>query len=268
MPDENGTKVEFATEVGYLRKFIDALSALRDEGMLAFRGNDVFSKVSDGANVAMGVSRIRGQALNSFSLVNGDSLQVGIDFESFSDKLSGASSTSEVEIEYPVYTGENPRLKIFVIDEDITFKIPTLDPSSVPDIPQNDPLSHPTRVVADGTDLKKSIENAKKVADPDSPSATFKTKSDRFIISSYDKVNGSFDKVFRQSGPSESGTSLSEHQTEISLGYLEDIKKIIGSADEVRAHIKNDHPIRFDVDLDDAGDAQIIYIIAPRLESS
>jgi predicted RNA-binding protein with RPS1 domain len=60
---------------------------------------------------------------------------------------------------------------------------------------------------------------------------------------------------------------MGEHETAISIQYLKDIKNILAKGDAVTVHVKDDHPIRFDIDLDDAGDAQVVYVIAPRLES-
>lgn len=272
MPKTTETEVEdehvqFSCTVKYLDTFISSVSAFRDEGKLVFMSDNVFTKVSDPANVGMCMSKIEGRALNSLDVNNTDQLTAGLNFERILDCLSGVSGTNDVELTWPVVSGGTRMLRLDIIDEDLQFEINTINRDSVADIPDVDPLSHKSRVVVDGTKLKKTIGHADKMVNTDDKGIYFETYEETLQVITTDKTSGNFKRQFHNHDPSvEEG--LGEHQTAISIQYLKDIKNILAKGDSVTVHVKDDHPIRFDVDLDDAGDAQVVYVIAPRLESS
>lgn len=271
MSKQNQTQIEenhvqFATNVGYFDKYLEALESFRKEGIVIFSDDKIFSKIVDPANVAMCVSKIEGQALNSLDLVASGNMKTGLKFERIRDCLKGTSNTSELEVTWPVSTGSARMIRLDIIDEDLQFELTTLDPDTVPKIPEKDPLSHSTKIVVDGKDLKKAIGHAGKIADDDGGSIIFETFDEVFQLRASDKVDGRFNKQFHQSGPSDE-VELGEHQTEIALSYMEDIAQLIGRGDEVTVHIKDTNPVRFDIDLDDSGDAQAVYLIAPRIDS-
>lgn len=265
MSDSDQAQGSFTTDVSYLRQFLDSLDSVRDEGKVIITDDKVFSKVVDPANVMMAVSRIRGRGLNAIGVDGGDEVVIGARFERLYKVLKGVSGTSEVEFTYPVVDGGTNMIDLEIIDEDVNFKIPGLDKDSVPKMPASDPISHKTRIIVPGTDFKKNINNANKVVSEDEGSVIFKTYGGVFEMLAKDKVDGSFSKKFRQSGPTE-GEELDEHETEIGYRYLDDLTKPVGNADEVEVHIANEQPLRLDVSIDDEGDAEAIYIIAPRLD--
>lgn len=257
--------VKFSTTVGYFDKSIEALDSLRDEGIVIFREDGIFSKVVDPSTVAMCISKIEGQALNSLRLEKTEEIRAGLNFEDIRDCLTGTSSNSEIEVTWPVTDGTRNMIKLDIIDEDIQFELPTRDLDTVPNVPKQDPLSHSTRIVVSGKDLKQAVDHAGKITDDDSGSVIFETYEGVFQLRASDKVDGRFSKQFYQSGPSDE-EELGEHQTEISMSYLEDINDVFGRGSEMTVHVKDTQPIRFDVDLDDKGDAQVVYIIAPRVD--
>lgn len=258
--------VNFSCTVKYLDTFISSVSAFRDEGKLMFKSDNVFTKVSDPANVGMCVSKIEGRALNSLSINGADQLIAGLNFERILDCLSGVSGTSDVEITWPVIGGGTKMIRLDVVDEDLQFEINTIDTNSVADIPDVDPLSHKSRVVVDGTKLKKTIGHADKMVSVDDEGIYFETYGETLQVRTTDKTSGNFKRQFHNHDPSVE-EDLGEHETAISIQYLKDIKNILAKGDSVTVHVKDDHPIRFDIDLDDGGDAQVTYVIAPRLES-
>lgn len=258
--------VKFSTSVGYFDNYIQALEAFREEGIVLFKNSSLFSKVVDASNVAMCASKIEGQALNSFSVNNTDKLEVGLNFPRLRSCLQGVSNSSELQVTWPVMRDSSYLMKLDIIDEDLQFEIPTLNTDTVPDLPQNDPLSHPTRVVVGGGKLKKAINHAGKIAQKEGASLVFETFDDVLQLRATDQVDGNFSKQFYQSGPSDSG-ELGENQSEVALSYMEDIKKLIGRGNNVKIHINDDMPVRFDIELDDNGDAQIMYMVAPRIDA-
>lgn len=258
--------MEFTTDAGYIRDYIEAMSKVRDEGKLIISEDNVFSKLADPTNVMMCISRIKGQALNSIEIDNGDKVTIGANWDDLDDLLSGINSTSEVNMKFPVVDKSKNTIGLHILDEDMMFTDSTLDPDTVASVPSNDPLTHPTRVVISGDEIKKAVTHAKKKIDEDEGAIIFGTEEDCLYMEASDQVEGSFRKTFYQSGPSD-GQGLGEKSVTIGFPYLHDIYKVFGKAEEVTIHIADDVPIRFDLDLDTNGDAQIIYIIAPRIES-
>lgn len=266
MSDSDQPSVEFSTDVKYFDDFLGGLDAVRDEGKLVAKDDGVFSKVAGPANVSMCVARIKGRALNGLTVENGDSVVMGLEFEKIQNLFKGVSSNSEMVYNFPEVDNGRQRIELEIVDEDIVFNKSALNPDTVPQPPKEDPLEFPTRIVVDGGELKKTITHSEKMLDPEEGSVVFGTEDNTFYVKTSDKVEGDFRKDFHQSGPSD-GQGLGNHETEIGFGFLDDIKKPLGASNEVTVHIEDQKPIRFDVDLDDAGDAQIIYLIAPRVES-
>jgi len=257
--------VQFSCTTDYLDTFIDSVSSFRDEGKLVFTEDNIYTKVSDPANVGMCIAKIQGQALNSLNIYGDDQVTAGLNFEKVLDCLSGVSSTSDIEVTWPVTSGGNRLMRLDVIDEDLQFEINTIDTNSVADIPDIDPLSHKSRITVDGTNLKKAIDNADKMVGKDDSGVHLETSDEKMELSSADKTSGKFTKQFYNNDPSVD-EEFEQHETIISIAYLKDIKHILAEGDAVTVHIKDDHPVRFDVSLDNNGDAKVIYIIAPRLE--
>jgi len=258
--------VKFSCTVKYLSTFLDSVGSFREEGELIFTEDNIYTKVADPANVGMCISKIEGQALNSLDVQNAERLKVGLNFGNIIDAISSISNTSDIEVTWPVSSGGSRLIRLDVVDEDMQFELSTLNPDTVPNMPQADPLSHKSQVQVGGTELKKTINHAQNVIDSSNTGISFETFGETLQISSTDKTAGNFKKQFHNHDPSVDA-ELGEHQTFISVEYLDDIKKIFGKGDVVTVHVKDDNPVRFDIDLDDAGDAKVIYIIAPRLEA-
>jgi hypothetical protein len=214
----------------------------------------------------MCIARVKGQALNSLSLKNTDKIEVGVDFGKMREMLKSVSNTSELRVTYPIGRGAQRMFRLEVVEENLEFDLPALDPQAVPEPAPNDPLSHSTQVVLSGSELKTAIKHAQKIPGSESYAITFSTEDGTFKLKTDDKVDGRFSKEFNQSGPSE-GPDLPAHSTIVSLNCMEEIDKVLGRGKEVTVHIKDDHPVRFDVELDNTGDATVLYIIAPRVEN-
>lgn len=253
---------EFSTDVGYFRQFLDALNSTREEGELTITEDAVYSEVVDPSNVMMCVARIQGKALNGLKVNGSDSVTMGANYEKISSLFSGISKNSELVFSYPVKESGRLDAKLDIVDEDIVFTTSTIDSDMVPDPPKDDPLAHPTQIKIEGSKIKDAIKHADKMSNVDKGAVEFGVDGDTFFIKTEDQVEGSFIKRFPQTEK-----NLGDMSTKISLGLLNNIKKSLGSSERVTIHIKGDNPIRFDADLDDEGNAQIVYLIAPRIES-
>jgi DNA polymerase III sliding clamp (beta) subunit (PCNA family) len=258
--------VRFSCTTSYLETFIEAVESFRDEGRLTFTDDNVFSKVNDPANVGMCIARIKGQALNALEVNGSDQIEIGVNYERVTDCLSTVSSTSDIEVTWPVTSGAGNLMRLDVIDDDVEFEIPTLDPDSVPAIPNVDPLTHRSQVRVGGSELKKTVQRADTMTGSSGRGINFGTYEQTLRISCTDKTEGNFKKEFHNHDPSVD-EGLGEHNTSISIDYLNDIKNIFTKGEIVTVHVKEDNPVRFDIELDDAGDAEVVYIIAPRLDA-
>lgn len=261
---EDDYGVQFETQVGYITNYFDALSALREEGVLVSDGDSVYTKLQDPSNVAMAISKIEGQGLESINTGNQDLVREGLNFERANDFFSGVNNTNTAIISYPVEEAGANYMNIDILEEDVEFMCPLIDVNSVPKPPDMDPIVCDTQVSVPGSDMKKAIKHCMKVRTEKNTGAELKTEDNTFVIQSSDQVDGSVKKEFTASGP-DSQATMQKKATIISLDYLDDIKNIIGSSDNVTLHIDDEYPVRIDVDLDDIGDAKIIYVIAPRL---
>lgn len=262
-PDDYG--VQFETDVEYITNYFEALSDLREEGIIACDGESLFTKVQDPSNVALAISKIKE---SGFAKMSGDVdgiVKEGINFEKANSFFDGISKTNTVEISYPVERNNAFYMHIDIIEEDVQFTCPLLDEGSVPQPPDMDPIVCDTQVSIPGADFKKAIKHCLKVKTEQNNGAELETGDNEFTIWSEDQVEGSVEKTFTASGP-DSQAMMKDKRTSISLKYLDDIKKTIGKSDEVTIHIDDDYPVRVDVNLDEYGDAKIIYVIAPRLE--
>jgi len=256
--------VQFETDVKYVMHYFEALEAFSDEGLLMCDGKGIFTKVQDGAKVAMSVSKITGSSLTSLTKNSDGMSQYGIDFERIGEFLKGTSKTSPVILSYPVQRDSKHYVHIDIVDEDVQFYCPLLAPDAISKPPDIDPVECETQISISGTEFKKAIDHCLKVRTDSNIGVVVSTEGNEFILRSRDQVQGAVEKKFQASGPS-SDVDLGNKETTISLDYLSDIKKIIGRADEVTIHIEDNFPVRIDVPLDDVGDARIIYVIAPRL---
>jgi len=261
--DEYG--VQFETDVEYITNYFEALSDIRDEGLLVCDGESLFTKVQDPSNVALAISKIQGSGLGSMDHQADGLVKEGLNFEKAEGFFDGVSKTNSVIISYPVERNNAYYMHIDIVEEDVQFTCPLVGENSVPQPPDMDPIVCDTQVNIPGDDFKKAIKHCLKVKTEQNNGAYLTTGNDEFTIWTEDQVEGSVEKTFTASGP-ESQSMMKNKQTGISLQYLDDIKKTIGKSDEVTIHIDDEYPVRIDANLDDVGDAKIIYVIAPRIK--
>lgn len=266
---EDDYDVQFETDVSYITDYFDAVEAFNESGIIACNGDMIFTKVQDPANVALTVSKIESEGFNSIDKTVEGTSKVALEFERILDFFSGVSKKSSTVLTYPVEKdsmGGKQFIHIDVIDEDVQFYCPMIDLGSVADIPQMDPIQCAVQVDVPGSDLKKAIKHCEKVETDGNKAIDFQTENDRLVLKSEDKTYGSVEKQFHATGPSDD-IDLGNKSTQISMDYLKDIKNIISSAEDVTVHLDDEHPVRLDVPIDDNGNAKIIYVIAPRIQS-
>jgi len=259
-------KVKSTVNAGHLTNVFEALKDVRDEGKLKFTNDGIFAKVNDPSNTMMAVCKLSSSALNGINIEGGDEVHLASRYENMYDTLSSFGKSTEIQVEYPHKVSGSHAVRFNAPDEGMEYKVTVLDEDTVADMPQASPLSHKRRIVVSGSDLKKAINNAERFVSDEENSVELGTDDDKFYVKSSDKIDGSFNKEFYQSGPSD-GDDLGNVASKIGYPKLDDVKSVIGSSNNVTVHIADSKPVRFDVDLDESGEAQIIYIIAPRIES-
>lgn len=268
MSEQQGqqSEVKATVNAGYLTNVFESLAGVRDEGKIKFTDKGIFAKVAGPSNAMMAVCKVEGQALNGITVKGDDEVLMGSKYEDIYDVLTAFKNSSELQVEYPHVVDGSHAIRFYSPDEEMEFKVTVLDVDSVEDMPQTSPLSHKRRVVVSGTDMKKAITNAGRYVSDSDSGIELGTKDGAFYISSSDKVEGEFRKKFYPSGPS-GDADLGNVESSIGHPLIDEIKGVIGSADTVTVHIADSNPVRLDIDLDESGDAKIIYIIAPRIES-
>lgn len=264
--EQQDYEVKFETDVDYIVKYFEALDAFCDNGALLCDGEKLFTKIRDGANVALTVSKIeKGGFIELESLASGLSKH-GVDFNEVLDFFKGIKGSSSVVMKYPVNRKNRTFIHIDIIDEDVQFYCPLKSLNAVSDTPDIDPVKTNTQINIPGSDLKSAITHCLKVETDQNKAIELKTSGNQFILESEDQVNGAVRKTFEAGGPSQDA-DLGNKSTTISMDYLDDIKNIIGGANEVTIHIDDDYPVRIDAPIDDEGYAKIIYIISPRISN-
>jgi len=264
--DKENWKVQFETQKGYLDTYINAISAFREEGQVIATEDTIFSDVVDPSNVGMCKSKISGKGLNTYESRFEGQHVIGVSFEQWSDRLSGISSNSNVVITYPVVKQGANLMNIDVVDEDLEINLPLIDKDSVPQAPQKDPISSDTKIKVTGSKLSDVIKHCKKVESDQNKAVHFRIADSTLEIYSEDPVKGSVSKKFHSSGPQDMESVDVEKETMISIDYLDDLQSVIPSKQDITMHIDDSYPIRLDFNIDDKGDAKVIYVIAPRLE--
>jgi len=256
--------VKVTVNAGYIKSVFEALSQVREEGKLIFQPDAIYSKLDGPSNAIMAVCKVGGQALNGIHVESDSDVKMACEFEDIHDKLSVFNNSTDIQINYPVTVQGSNAVEFNSTEEGSWIRSTVLDESTVEDIPQADPLSHNRRVKISGTDFKRAISDSKKFVSEGNKSVHIGTEKDKFYIESSDVVDGSYRKEFYQSGPS-SGDELGDVSVEIGHDFLDNIKKTVGSADNVSVHVADDKPLRIDSNLDSDGNAKIVYLIAPRI---
>ena len=267
---EDEYDVQFETDVSYIRSYIDAVEAFEsnEDGIIACDGDKIFTKLQDAANVALTLSKIESEGFAMMEKTTDGLSKIGITFERVQGFFKGVSKKSSVVMTYPVQKesmGGN-FMHIDILDEDVQFYCPLLDAGSVRNIPEMDPITCSTQIKVPGSDLRDAIKHCEKVETDGNKAVHFRTNEDVLVISSEDDTYGSVDKQFHATGPA-SEANLGNKETMISIDYLKDIKSIIAGAGEVTVHLDEEHPVRLDVPIDSQGNAKIVYIIAPRIQT-
>lgn len=262
--EEQDWIVQFETTAGYINSFIDGVSAIRPEGQLIADDGAVYTDIKDATNVALTISRIKDSGFNSYEFRGEDEFKIGINFEQFDEYMTSVSKNSNVVCTYPIESGGPFYMHIDVLEEDLEMFLPLIDKDSVPQSADTDPISSDTRIKIDGSDFKEGVKHCMKVKSKQNNALTFRTDGNKFILESSDQTKGSISKTFASSGPSDSN-NLGQKETIIGMDYVDDVKTVIGNSSEVTVHVDDEYPVRFDCNIDDTGDAKIIYIIAPRI---
>lgn len=258
--------VKVTVGAGYISNVFEALSKVRDEGKIRFTDERIYSRITGPSDAIMAICRVKGKALNGINVDGAESIEIASDLEELYEASNIFNSTTDIQINYPIEIAGSRGVEFNAPDEGIRDTETVLDPATVADIPDTGTISHKRQVIVDGSDFKQAITKAERKISDSNNAVKFGTEDDMFYIKVDDKIDGSFEKMFYQSGPSPE-EDLGDVSTEIGYPLIDSIKKIIGGAESVTVHVADSQPVRLDLDLDEAGDAQIIYIIAPRINS-
>ncbi|HMK47217.1 MAG TPA: DNA polymerase sliding clamp [Methanocella sp.] len=231
---------------------IEAVSTLVDEAKFKITKDSMSARAVDPANVAMVAFDINAKAFDTFEATDSE---IGIDLIRFMDILGMASRDDKLEL----HLNEETR-KLEIRTGGLAYTLSLLDPGSIRKEPKVPSLELPAKIVLNGSELKRAVKAAEKVSDH----MALGVKDKTFYV----EAEGDLDKV-RLEIPESSLISLnstSNVRSLFSLDYLDDIVKSLGKAEQVNIDLGSDYPAKFTFSIA-SGNASVIYLLAPRIES-
>ena len=230
-----------------LSTFIEILRALVPECRLMITEIGINTLVVDTANVAMVRANL---PKASFEVFNEERGEIGLDVMKWKTIL-GIMDDPESTI---TITRKENQLRIFDGKWDDTHT--PLDPTTVRKRPNEPGLNLPAAIVIDAKEFSEVIRAMRVIGDK----ARFSATPGGLTLD----TEGDTDNLNRLI-PGKEGTAVPAPVSSLfSLEYMGDIAKPMKGAGTITVHMAQDHPIRFDFEIDgiEAG-----FMIAPRLEA-
>jgi proliferating cell nuclear antigen len=228
--------------------FCDVIRALVPECRLKISPDGFRVLAVDAANVAMVSVRLPKDAFEEFAVEPGE---IGMDVDKWKRGLQICQNSP---------TGITLKGgKVLITDGLFTYTMTPLDPSTVRKAPTSPSLtSLPGSVTVPGKDLHEVINSMGKIGD--------KVRLTMKGIALEISTEGDTDKLVRELQSSDGkGGSNGIATALFSIEYLADIGKVLKGADTVAVHMANDHPVRFDFEIEGM---ECSYLVAPRIEAA
>jgi proliferating cell nuclear antigen len=231
-----------------LSTFVDILRALVPECRLMITETGINTLVVDTANVAM-VRAVLPKA--SFEVFNEERAEIGMDVGKWKTLL-GIMNDPDSAI---TITRKDNQLRISDGKWDDTHT--PLDPNTVRKRPNEPGLNLPVSVVIDAKEYAESVRAMAVIGDK----VRIRSRGDNLVLD----VEGDSDQLQKTIEMKEAGKIVADPVSSLfSIEYLKDTARAMKGTGTITVHMAQDHPIRFDFDIDgiEAG-----FMIAPRLEA-
>ena len=236
-------------EQNRLDTFINILEALVPECKMMINADGWNTAATDTANVAMVVATLPATAFAEYTVT--DKTEIGFDVPKWANMLKvmhDPKSTITIDRQ------ENGRFK--VSDSSYTYTHTPLDPNTVRKRPNIPIINLPATVVINPAELAEVIKAMAVIGDK----ARFTVGRDGLELAAEgdtDKLRKTLEKKDGSTHPEQPVSSL------FSLDYMKDIPRAMKGAATVSVHAGQDHPIRFDFEIEGI---EASYLVAPRIE--
>jgi proliferating cell nuclear antigen len=242
-------KAEIKSET--LKGLVNIISTLIDEVKFTITTEGMTLKAVDPAHVAMIELKIGAKAFESYSA---NSTEIGLDLDKVKTvlKLAGPGDIVAMEQE------ESKGRFVFKIGN-ITRSMSLVETSSM-----NDPKVPQLTLSANAVMLVDQLQKGIKAAESISDHISLKAGPDMFELS----CEGDTDDVnLKLAGTDlESLEVSSEVQSLFPLDYFSNIIKAIPAGVKIKVELDSDFPVKLVFGLA-GGEAQVVYFLAPRIES-
>jgi len=234
-----------------LKEVINVVSTLVDEVKLQVGPDGVSLKAVDPAHVAMVELKLGKDAFEELKASSGE---LGVDIEKLKDVLKLAKAGDMLSVDHNEDTN-----RLVVSIANITRRMALVDTTGMSD-PKVPNLSYPTTVSLSVEDLNQGIRASESVSDH----IALRVASDGFELAcegDTDSVSLKLKKdLLKSLNAKEAARSL------FSLDYFSNMIRAIPAGQEVTLHLGNDYPVRVEFKIAD-GDGEVMYLLAPRIES-
>lgn len=267
MEDAEPAVVEAELELGLLKKCLEVVTAVVDEGRVKITDGGVSLRVVDPANVALVLLELEGEggAFVRYQWEDEgegeDEVEVGVDFGRLAAVLKGQGGGRERDGEVVEALVSRSRLKLRIGNRISFFEytLRLLDPSSLRKPPKIPELEFPCVASVDAASLLRAVKAAGRVADH----VTVGVGDDRRTL--FVAAEG-YDEAVRAEFDDENAyvDAAAPAASKFSVKYLEPMLGAAArAADVVTLHLGGDIPLRLDFEFDGCRAA---YLLAPRIE--
>jgi len=234
-----------------LKEIINVVSPLVDEVKLGVGPDGITLKAVDPAHVAMVELKLGKDAFEELKASSGE---LGVDIEKLKDVLKLAKSGDVISMEH-----NEDQNKLVLNIANITRRMSLVDTTGMSD-PKVPNLAYPAKVVLSVDDLSQGIRASESVSDH----IALKLANDGFELAcegDTDSVSLKLKKDLLKSVEVKEAT-----RSLFSLDYFSNMIRAIPPGQDVALNLGNDYPVRVEFKIAD-GDGQVMYLLAPRIES-
>jgi len=242
-------KAEIKSET--LKGLVNIISTLIDEVKFTITPEGMTLKAVDPAHVAMIELKIGAKAFESYSA---NATEIGLDLDKVKTVLKLAGPGDIVAMEQ-----EEAKSRFVFKIGNITRSMSLVETSSM-----NDPKVPQLTLSANAVMLVDQLQKGIKAAESISDHISLKAGPSMFVLS----CEGDTDDVnLKLAGTDlESLEAPSEVQSLFPLDYFSNIIKAIPAGTKIKVELDSDFPVKLVFGLA-GGEAQVVYFLAPRIES-
>jgi proliferating cell nuclear antigen len=234
--------------------FCDILRALVPECRLMITESGISVLAVDTANVGMVSVRLPYTCFEEFGIhADGkfDNLEVGMDVEKWKTAIALMKAA-------PLTITQDPSTKKITFSDGLyTYTHVPLDPTTIRKRPTIPGIQLPAAIAVDAKELAETIRAMGVVGDK----VRIRSRGDNLVLD----TEGDTDRLQKDLNGETVGKIITDPVSSLfSLDYLREVTKVMRMAGKITVCCGQDHPIRFDFEIDGM---ECSYLLAPRIES-